>query len=158
MTESSAVHQYLGLVVGGGEYALPILEVTEIVERAQLARRPGQPAGVRGFVDLRGRAVPVLDLSAWLGLPASSVTRCSCVVMVEPKLGRQGRPVGLLVDAVGQVMEVPTAHVEPPSSLPYARLPAGCLRAVARLGGARVPVLELGRLLEAEQALAAEAG
>ncbi|HEY3445424.1 MAG TPA: chemotaxis protein CheW [Myxococcales bacterium] len=153
-TEGSAVHQYLSFFAAGEEYALPILEVTEILESSQITRMPSMPRSVRGVTHLRGRVVPVVDLAVRLGLPESSLTRRTCIVMVEARLGRERSVVGLLVDSVSQVMDLPPGQIEPPPTF-GTRLRVDFVRGMGRVGTHFVPVLELDRLLDVEELLAA---
>jgi len=153
-SDSSAIHQYLSFFVAGEEYAVPILEVTEIVEYSSITRMPSMPLSIRGVTNLRGRVVPVVDLAVRLGLPESSLTRRSCIVMVEARLDGEKSVVGLLVDAVSQVMDLPPSLIEPPPSF-GTRIRADFVRGMGRVDAKFVPVLELGRLLDAEELLTA---
>ncbi|HEY3445415.1 MAG TPA: chemotaxis protein CheW [Myxococcales bacterium] len=153
-TESSAVHQYLSFFTAGEEYAVPILEVTEIVEYTQVTRMPSMPASIRGVTNLRGRVVPVVDLAVRMGLPQANLTRRTCIVMVEARLDREKSVVGLLVDSVSQVMDLPPSQIEPPPTF-GTRIRVDFVRGMGRVGTHFVPVLELGRLLDADELLAA---
>ena len=153
-TESTADHQYLSFFAAGEEYALPILEVTEIVECTAITRMPSMPTSIRGVTNLRGRVVPVVDLSVRLGLPESKLTRRTCIVMVEATLDREKSVVGLMVDSVSQVMDLPPSQIEPPPTF-GTRIRVDFVRGMGRVGTHFVPVLELSRLLDADELLAA---
>jgi purine-binding chemotaxis protein CheW len=73
------------------------------------------PACVRGVINLRGAVVPVVDLQARFGRPSSEVTKRTCIVIVET-LTADGdhQVVGVIVDVVNEVLEIPAADIEPP--------------------------------------------
>src|SRR5687767_9603477 len=111
---SAASMQYLSFIVAGEEYALGILQVKEIIEYDTVTRVPGTPAWVRGVFNLRGSVVPVVDLAVKLGMPPSTLSRWSCIVVVEVKQGQERIVLGLLSDAIGQVIELEPGAVAPP--------------------------------------------
>ena len=143
----SAVRQYLGFFVGGEECALPVLEVCDVVESAQIARLPSMPPWIRGVTRVGSQVVPVVDLAARLGLPSSAQTRRACVVVVEARLDSEEGPVGLLVDSVGQVMDLVPGEG---GALPGRLVGEGFVSGSGRSGTRVVPVLGLDRLLCAE--------
>ena len=98
--------QFLSFVLGGEEYAVNILRVKEIIEYDLLTRVPAMPPCVRGVINLRGRVVPVVDLAARFGLAESTITRRSCIVMVEILDGGDSVVVGIITDAVCQVLDL----------------------------------------------------
>jgi len=105
--------QHLTFTVSGEGYALDVLRVREVVEVMPITRVPSLPATVRGVVNLRGAVVPVVDLGVRLGGAALALTKRSCIVFVE--VDRAGEPMvlGLLVDAVDQVVELGPEDIEP---------------------------------------------
>src|SRR5262249_23505753 len=104
--EAADLAQFLTFSVADEEYGISVLTVREILEYDTVTRVPKTPAFIRGVINLRGRVVPVVDLAVRFGLPASPVTKRSCVVIVEVQV--QGEPVvmGLIADAVNQVVEL----------------------------------------------------
>ena len=119
----SDAERYLTFVLAGEMYALPIRDVTEIIEHRPLTTVPLAPAHVRGVINLRGRAVPVVDLLSRFGqMGSTEAGRRSAIVIVDLAAGggdvEEGtaRHVGILVDAVNSVMHLDAADVEPPPS------------------------------------------
>ena len=110
----SASSQYLSFIIAGEEYALGILQVKEIIEYDTITRVPGVPEWIRGVFNLRGSVVPVVDLSVKLGMPPATLTRWSCIVVVEVKREGERTVLGLLADSIGQVMELEAKDVVPP--------------------------------------------
>lgn len=103
--------QAITFTVGDQEYALEITAIQEVERVGSITRLPHVPAYVVGAVNLRGSVVPVIDLRIRLGEEKSPLTRSARIIFVEAKEGN----VGLLVDAVYQVVSVPPEKlVKPP--------------------------------------------
>jgi purine-binding chemotaxis protein CheW len=118
MTTATSVQvtQFLSFVLSGEEYAVDILRVKEIIEYDSLTRVPGMPAAVRGVINLRGRVVPVVDLALRFGLAESVITPRSCIVMVELSSNEGAVVMGIITDAVCEVLDLPTDQIQPPPS------------------------------------------
>jgi purine-binding chemotaxis protein CheW len=148
--------QYLSFVVAEEEYALGILQVKEILEYDTVTRIPGAPLWVRGVFNLRGSVLPVVDLAVKLGMPPSIITKWSCIVVVEVKLGGERIVLGLLTDAIGQVMEMESGDVVPPP--PFGTpVHVDYLLGVGRVGTGKkfVLLLDLDKVLSTQEVLSA---
>lgn len=137
-----AEEQMVVLDVGEESYGIPVQRVREIVRVPPITRVPNGPAFLEGVINLRGQVIPVMDLRKHLGIPSGSETRSSRVVVSE--LG--SHTVGLMVDAVSEVVMVATTEIEPPPTL-IAGANDGQIRGVARLGDRLVLFLDPDRLL-----------
>jgi purine-binding chemotaxis protein CheW len=158
MTSQAVVEQtqYLGFVVADEEYAIGILRVREILEYDTLTKVPTAPPSIRGVINLRGRVVPVVDLAVKLGLPESPVTRRTCIVVVEVHLDGELAVMGVLADAVSQVMDLPASEIEPtPSFGTHVRV--DCLLGMGRTGKKFVLLIDIDKVLSAEDVIAAVA-
>jgi purine-binding chemotaxis protein CheW len=154
----------LRMAVGREVLAVPIEDVREILQVGRLTPLPRTPAFVRGVMNLRGAVVPVIDLAARLGHPATELGRRSCIVVVER--AQDGSPddddeatlgtlvVGLLVDAVFEVFDRNESEIEPPPAL-GTRIAPGFLRGITRAAGTLVGVLALQEVLAARELSAA---
>lgn len=91
-------------------FALPVEPVRQVVRVSSITRVPHAPRPVRGVTNLRGRVIPVIDLRMRVGLEPSPIQRQSRVVAVASR----GRILGLLVDAVHQVVHLDLNKVQPP--------------------------------------------
>jgi purine-binding chemotaxis protein CheW len=147
--------QYLTFFMAGEEYAVGILQIREILELGPITRIPATPAHVRGVINVRGSVVPVIDLAVKLGLPETQVTRRTCVVIVEVALQGETRVLGVLVDAVHQVIELSAAEIEAPPSF-GTQIPASFLLGMARAEPKFVMLLDLDRVLTAAEIEAIE--
>lgn len=163
-----ATQPLLRMAVGTEALAVPIDDVREILEVGRLTALPRTPDFVRGVMNLRGAVVPVIDLAARVGQPPTVLGRRSCVVVVEaghhggdPAAeaagdaahaadeadgGDETLVVGLLVDAVFEVFDVPPSGVEPVPPL-GTRIAGSFLSGMTRARGEVIGVLALERVL-----------
>jgi purine-binding chemotaxis protein CheW len=151
LTEQS---QYLGFHIAGEEYGIGILRVREILEYDTVTKVPTTPPSIRGVINLRGSVVPVVDLAVKLGLAESVVTKRSCVVVVETAFEGERTVMGLLADAVSQVIDLPADQIEPPP--PFGtRIRVECLLGMGRAGKKFVLLLDIDKLLSTDDIAAA---
>lgn len=118
-TEDSSVSetdntQYLTFQAGGDTFAIGILDVKEIIEIEAITRVPMMPEFICGIINLRGRVVPVIDLSKRLGRTASKVSKKSCIVLVEVVHKDDSQTIGMMVDEVNEILEIDDQHTQPP--------------------------------------------
>ena len=142
--------QYLSFALAGDRYAVSIERVREIVEYREPTRIPATPPFVRGVVNLRGAVLPVLDLAVKVGLKAGKPDRYTCFVIVEIDHEGEPMPMGLVVDAVHDVLEIALSDVvaPPPFGVPV-RL--DYLLGLGKVGEEFVLVLSLDRVLSPEE-------
>lgn len=142
--------QFLSFALHGAEYAVNLLRVKEIIEYDALTRVPAMPASVRGVINLRGKVIPVVDLAARFGLPESVITRRSCIVIVECADGDATIVMGIITDAVIQVLDLAESAIEPAPSF-GARISTEFIKGMAEAGKTFVIVLDVDRCLDAAQ-------
>lgn len=145
--------QYLTFSVGGELFGLAIAAIKEIIEYRQLTDVPMMPPFMRGVINLRGRVVPVIDLSARFGRPAADVTRRSCIVILEVNQQQLQYDIGVVVDAVSAVVEIADQQIEPPPSF-GARLRSDFISGMGKLGDAFVIILDIDRVLSVDELVA----
>jgi purine-binding chemotaxis protein CheW len=148
------MNQYLTFFLAGEEYAITILKVTEILECAVLTKVPGAPAWVRGVINLRGAVVPVMDLGVKFGIGPTEITRRTCVVVVEVQNDQERLVLGVMADAVHQVVELGPDQIQPPPSFgPKVRV--DCIEGMGDSNGKFVVLLDIDRVLSLSEILAA---
>lgn len=138
--------QYLAFNLGDALFALPILDVKEIIGRHTLTRVPGMPDEVRGVMDLRGTLVPVIDLSARFWRCRVEPGGRACVVIVELEDGAARQTAGLLVDGVHKAVEISPADIEAAPDL-GAGIRKDFIVGLGRLDDRFVVILDVNRLL-----------
>ena len=141
--------QYLTFMLAGEVFALGILAVKEIIEYHSLTVVPMMPDCVRGVINLRGAVVPVMDLLARFGRPMSEVTKRTCIVIVEVNTLEERQVIGVVVDAVSEVLDIASSEIEPPPAF-GARIRADLIRGMGKVKGRFVILLDLDRALSLE--------
>jgi len=152
---SIAAHpQALTFFVAGQEYAIGILNVKEIIEHETPTRVPSAPSCVAGVINLRGTVVPVIDLALRFALPATAITRRTCIVIVEVTLDGDTVVMGVLADAVSEVIDlIPDQIDEPPQF--GTRVRSDYLLGMIRSGRNFILLLDIDRTLAAIDAVTA---
>ena len=142
--------QFLTFQLSGELFGLSILTIKEIIEFGSLTPVPMMPAYMRGVINLRGAVVPVIDLSVRFGRPPSQVTRRSCVVIVEVETEVGQQVLGVLVDAVNEVLDIPADQIEPPPSF-GARIRSEFIAGMGKVAKGFVILLDADRVLSVEE-------
>ncbi len=155
---AAELQQYLTFLSGGEMYGLAILNVKEIIEYGSLTEIPMMPAFIRGVINLRGAVVPVVDLLARFGGKQTEVGRRTCIVIVEMENDEGRQDIGVVVDAVSEVLEIADGDIEPPPAF-GARIRTDFINGMGKVAGKFVILLNIQRVLSAEEmALLAHAG
>lgn len=114
--EASA--QYLTFTLGEEVFAMDIRTVREIIQVGPMTTVPLMPGFVRGVINLRGAVVPVIDLHARFGRTPAKLSKKTCIVIFDSTRVTDGSServeLGLMVDAVSEVIEIAAAQIEPP--------------------------------------------
>ncbi|MGH9521348.1 MAG: chemotaxis protein CheW [Terriglobales bacterium] len=151
---SSEEYQYLTFRMAAEDYAIRILKVKEIIAYDFVTRVPGTPPWIRGVINLRGAVVPVVDLSVKFSLNASVVTKSTCIVIVEVKLGGEDTIMGVIADAVDEVVFLSQEDVEPPP--PFgSTVSVNYLVGLGKIAGKFVLILDIDRVLSSDELLEA---
>src|SRR5512143_1780296 len=149
--------QYLSFDVAGTGYGLPILAVKEILQYEEPTRVPGAPGSVRGVINVRGAVVPVLDLAVKFGRRETVPTNRTCILVVEADASGERLTLGVLADAVNEVLDLPPDAVEPPPAFGTG-VRLDYLTGMGKVGKGFVLLLDVDRVVSASEAdLAAQA-
>lgn len=150
MKEAVEQEQYLTFLLAGEEYAIGILKVKEIIEYDTVTTVPKTPRWVRGVINLRGAVVPVVDLGLKFGLEERSVTKTTCIVIVEGQVEGQSTLMGVMADAVSQVMDIAAGDVQEVPTF-GTRIRVDYLQGMAQLGKKFVLLLDIDKVLSADE-------
>ena len=142
--------QYLTFQVTGQTYAMRIAAIKEIIEYGSMTSIPLMPAFIRGVINLRGAVVPVIDLAARMGFAPAEPSRRTCIVIVEMHHDAEVFEMGVVVDGVSEVLELPAQDLEPPPSF-GAKVRSDFIEAMARIRGQFVIVLRLEQVLSIDE-------
>ncbi|MHB1159419.1 MAG: chemotaxis protein CheW [Chloroflexota bacterium] len=127
-------------------YGVDISRVQEIIRMTTITRLPRAPEFVEGVINLRGKVIPVVDLQKRFGLEQGDRTKASRIVVVD--VG--DHTIGMVVDAVSEVLRVPTGAVEPPSPV-VTTIESDYIRGIAKLEGRLIILLDLDKVLSWEE-------
>jgi purine-binding chemotaxis protein CheW len=105
-------NQFLTFLSGTETFAVDIHSVKEIKECTQITTIPLMPSSVLGVINLRGNVVPIIDLQIRVGREKSKISKRTCIIIVEVSYTDEKMDVGLLVDAVSEVIDIPLTDIE----------------------------------------------
>lgn len=144
------VQQYLTFMLGAETFAMNILNIKEIIEYGQLTEVPKMPHFIRGVINLRGAVVPVIDMAARFGRQSSTVTRKTCVVIIEVEYEDEQHVVGVMVDAVNEVLDISSDQIEPPPSF-GANIRPDFIAGMGKVNDKFVIILSVNRVLSMDE-------
>ncbi|XVJ59457.1 MAG: chemotaxis protein CheW [Tepidisphaera sp.] len=113
---SGPAQKVLSFGLGKEEYGLDILAVREIIGLIDITPLPRTPSYVKGVINLRGKIIPVIELRSRFGMQSVSYTEETCIIVVDVPAEGEGesRLMGVVVDTVREVLDIPVSAIEPP--------------------------------------------
>ena len=109
--------KFLTFFLAGESYGFSILRVKEIIEYGDVTSMPMMPEFICGAINLRGKAVPVIDLAGRLSLRTADISRRTCIIVIELHVNEEMMNIGLMVDAVSRVIDFKPDEIERTPSL-----------------------------------------
>ncbi|MDO7788336.1 chemotaxis protein CheW [Desulforamulus aquiferis] len=154
LTQSAQEEQVVVFQLMEQIYGIDINSVFEIIRMESITKIPRTPHFVEGVINLRGRIIPVIDLTNRFGLGVSERTQASRIIIVEVS----EQKIGMIVDSVQEVLRIPVSSIEPPPPVVNG-IDAAYLRGIAILEARLVILLDQNRVLmedEKEQLIQAD--
>lgn len=111
--ENTQEDKYLTFILGKEEFGIEIKYVTEIVGLQNITEVPDMPVYVKGVINLRGKVIPVIDVRLRFTMEARPYDDRTCIIVIN----LDDQPVGLIVDRVSEVLDIPAAQIEPPPAI-----------------------------------------
>ncbi len=144
--EDAQKDKYLTFHLAGEDYGIEIRYVTEIIGIQKITEVPDMPDFVRGVINLRGKVIPVMDVRTRFRLPPRDYDERTCIIVVDINESS----VGLVVDEVREVVDIPENQVEPP---PTAGKTSGSrfIQGMGKLDDEVKILLNVGRLLSDDE-------
>lgn len=146
----TADEQFLTFLCAGNLYGVSILRVKEIIQYGEVTDVPMMPPEIRGVVNLRGSVLPVIDLSVRFGRRATPVGRRTCIVVLELQRDGRHQDIGMMVDSVSAVLEIPARDIEPAPAF-GANVRAEFIRGMGKVDGNFVILLEIERVFSIDE-------
>jgi purine-binding chemotaxis protein CheW len=144
-------HQYLTFLLSSEMFAIPILNIKEIIEFGSLTEVPMMPGFIRGVINLRGSVVPVVDLSVRFGRGKTEVSRRTCIVIIEVEGSEETRQdIGVMVDSVSEVLEIPRSEIEPAPAF-GAKIRVDFIQGMGKIAGKFVIILNADKVLSVDE-------
>ena len=141
--------KHLTFVLGREHYGLPVLKVREIIRLCEITPVPQMPDYIKGVLNLRGKIIPVADLRLKFRLSNIADTDLTCVVVVQVSLPDNTKTMmGLIVDAVEEVVNLTAADIEPTPDFGGA-VQADYILGMAKVKGTVKALLDIDRVVTA---------
>lgn len=143
---AEVLQQYLTFRIGNEHYGLELSQTREIIEYSGITEVPLMPTFLRGVINLRGEVVPVIDLAVRLGRKPIEVQKRTCIIVVELDNSQQNHVLGLLADAVSEVIEMGEDSIEDAPSF-GANIRAEFIQGIAKQGDEFIVLLDANNAL-----------
>jgi purine-binding chemotaxis protein CheW len=140
--------QYLTFTLADELFALNISSVKEILDQTDTTVIPNMPKFMRGVLNVRGHAIPVIDLRLKLGMPGTELTVDTCVINVEVGIDEHKSLIGIMADSVQEVVEFAPADISPPPQM-GAGIDTRFISGMAKRGDRFVIILDLDGVVSA---------
>jgi purine-binding chemotaxis protein CheW len=147
----TSVSQYLTFSLGSEEFGLEILKVQEIKGYSAITPIPNSSPHVKGVMNLRGTVVPVVDLREKFSLSTVEYTKFTVIIIVTVA----DKTIGLIVDAVSDVLEIPASEIRPAPNL-GTRADTRFISGMAEVDEKLTVLLDLDRLLSDDEVASLE--
>lgn len=128
-------------------YGVAISEVYEIIRMVEVTRIPKTQHFLEGVINLRGRIIPVIDLRKRFGLESEEKEQLKRIVVVKI----EDNTVGMVVDAVSEVLQIENSQVESVSSLVSSQVDTEFISGIAKVGSRLIIMLDLEKVLTAKE-------
>jgi purine-binding chemotaxis protein CheW len=142
--------QYLTFFLANELFAVGILAIKEIIQFDQLTTVPLMPNYIRGVINLRGAVVPVIDLYARFGRGTATVGKRTGIVIIEVAHESESHIIGIMVDAVSEVIEIARDQIEPPPSF-GSSVRTDFIEGMGKINDQFVIILDVARSFSAEE-------
>ena len=142
--------QHLTFVLSNEEFAIPVMTIREIIQYGHLTNVPMVPDFIQGVVNLRGNVVPVISLSNKFSLDKKPIDKRTCIIIMDTQLEGETVVMGIVVDKVLQVIEIPADNIEPAPTL-GAKIRTDFIKGMGRLDNNFIIILDVVRVLSAEE-------
>ncbi len=148
--EDTKAGKYLTFKLADEDYGISLLKVREIIGMMPITSVPQTPPFVRGVINLRGKVIPVTDLRLRFGMPEIDYTDRTCIIVVEVE-GQVGTvQMGIVVDAVNEVLPVKSEEIEDAPEF-GARVDTRHILGMASIESAVKILLDIDKVLRAEE-------
>lgn len=148
--ERSLSGRYLTFRLGRQSYGIGVLRIREIIRMTEITFVPQLPEYFKGVINLRGKVIPILDLRSKFQIADVEDTERTCIVVVQVKSSRGGHSLlGLIVDAVEEVVQISREEIEAPPEF-GAISGADCILGMAKVRDRVKTLIDIDRVVAVE--------
>jgi purine-binding chemotaxis protein CheW len=146
----SEISQYMTFKLGNELFAINVAKVREVLEVSAITRVPTAPDYMRGVVNVRGKAIPVVDLRRRFGLPLAAGTVSTRIIVMELQIDGETTVLGGIADSVHEVIELDPANLNPPPRIAM-RWRTEFIQGMGRRGDEFIIVLDVNAVFASEE-------
>jgi purine-binding chemotaxis protein CheW len=150
--ENTSTMQLVSFRLANEEYGIEITKVQEIILMGEITRIPQTPEYIKGLINLRSSVIPIVDLRQRFGMTCEDATDTTRIMVVNV----EGRTIGIIVDAVSEVLRINHSHIAPPPPT-VAALGKEYLTGLVKLEIRLLILLNIDRILSLEETQLVEA-
>jgi len=143
---NETLHQYLTFNLGKELFALDIGSVREIIDDKDFTTIPRTPNYMRGVINLRGHAVPIVDLRLKFGMSETVLDVNACAIITDIMLGGAMVQIGALADSVQEVIEIRPEEIDPPPKMGTA-IDSACIKGMGKRNDGFIIILDEQRFM-----------
>jgi purine-binding chemotaxis protein CheW len=156
MSENLSANQYITFRLGNELFAIDVAGVREVLDLTQITHVPTAPPYMRGVVNVRGSAIPVVDLRQKFGLPVTNDTPITRILVLELSIDGEQAVLGGIADSVHEVIELEPSQIAPPPTIAM-RWRSEFIQGMGKRGDEFIIVLDINAVFASDaKALVAE--
>lgn len=145
--EDTQKDKYLTFHLDREDFAIEIRYITEIIGIQAITQVPDMPGFIRGVINLRGKVIPIMDVRSRFHLPHRDYDERTCIIVVNI----DDTSVGLVVDEVREVVDIPESQVEPPPRVTNKSGENRFMQGIGKIGEEVKIILDVTKLLYDEK-------
>ncbi len=150
---NDSANQCITFRLGDELFAVNVFQVREVLEVSQITKVPTAPSYMRGVVNVRGQAIPIVDLRLRFGLPSIPDTLTTRICVMELDIDGEIAVIGGLADSVHEVIDIDPANVAPPPRIAM-RWRSDFILGMARRGEDFIIILNVNAVFSSEELIA----
>ena len=143
-------NQYLTFKLDSDLFAVDVSKAREVLDFTEVTRVPQTPDYMLGVINLRGSVVPVINLRRKFGMPEAERTVDTCIIVLDINVNDETVVVGIVADAVQEVLDLDAGQIEPPPRL-GTRLNTEFIKGMGSLDDQFIILLDIDRVFTAEE-------
>lgn len=145
--------KYLTFKLAGEEYGISIMKIKEIIGMTAVTAIPQTPDFVKGVINLRGRVIPVIDMRMRFNMKGAEYDERTCIIVIEINAGIPSITLGIVVDAVSEVMNIKKEDIEDTPQFGVS-LDTEYIMGMAKMNGGVKILLDIDRVFRESEIMA----